>query len=91
MIPSFAVAVVPDYILRSPLEVISIMGLVHGIAGVAAVTFGIWLVGAWHFSKDVKGCFTRKRLMRGTITVWITALIFGIALYAVFYGAQLIN
>jgi hypothetical protein len=91
MIPSFVLAVVPEYIIRAPLDLVSVVGLIHGVVGILAIVFGIWLVGAWHFSKDVKGCYSRKKFMSGTFVVWVTALIFGIVLYAIFHGATLIS
>ncbi|MCL5949735.1 MAG: hypothetical protein M1490_04585 [Candidatus Bathyarchaeota archaeon] len=91
MIPSFAYAVVPSYIIPFPLELISIIGLLHGIAGIAVIILGGWLVAAWHFSKEFMGCFKRKSIMRVTITAWIAALILGIVLYILFYGAVLVS
>jgi uncharacterized membrane protein YozB (DUF420 family) len=91
MIPSFAISVVPSYIIPFPLELISIIGLLHGIAGILVMLLGGWLVAAWHFSKEFKGCFKRKSIMRITITAWISALILGIVLYLLFYGAVLVN
>lgn len=89
MIPSFILAVVPRYIVPMPLEVISLISLVHGITGVASIVLGVGLVGAWHFNKEVKGCFKRKPYMLWTRAVWIIALILGIILYALFYGPLL--
>jgi hypothetical protein len=91
MIPSFAYAVVPSYIIPFPLELISIVGLFHGIAGIAVIILGGWLVAAWHFSKEVTGCFRRKSIMLLTITAWISALILGIVLYILLYGAVWVN
>ena len=91
MIPSFAISVVPIYIIPFPLELISINGLLHGIAGILVMLLGGWLVAAWHFSKEFKGCFKRKPIMRITITAWISALILGIVLYILFYGAVLVS
>jgi hypothetical protein len=86
MIPSFVFAVIPEYIVPAPLGLVSVVGLIHGAAGILAIVFGVWLVGSWHFSKDVKGCYSRKKFMKGTFIVWVTALIFGIVLYAIFMG-----
>ena len=91
MIPSFAIAVVPSYIIPFPLELISIIGLLHGIAGILVMLLGGWLVAAWHFSKEFTGCFKRKSIMRITITAWISALILGIVLYLLFYGTVLLS
>jgi hypothetical protein len=89
MIPSFVLAVVPDYIVTSPFEVTSIVGLIHGILGSLAVALGAWLVVAWRFNRDFNGCFARKKLMLPTLTVWVTALLLGIILYAIFVGPLL--
>ncbi len=91
MIPSFVISIVPSYIIPFPLELISIIGLLHGIAGISVMLLGGWLVAAWHFSKEFTGCFKRKSIMRITITAWISALILGIVLYFLFYGAILVS
>ena len=91
MIPSFAYAVVPSYIIPFPLQLISIIGLLHGIAGILVIILGSWLVAAWHFSKEFTGCFKRKSIMRVTIAAWISALILGIVLYLLFYGTVLLS
>ncbi len=90
MIPAFVFAVVPDYIVASPLMPVSLVGLIHGILGSIAVALGVWLVSAWRFRKDFTACFNRKKLMLITFTVWISALVFGIILFAFFYGPALI-
>ena len=91
MIPSFAYAVLPSYIIPFPLQLISIIGLLHGIAGILVMILGGWLVAAWHFSKEFTGCYKRKLIMRVTIAAWISALILGIVLYLLFYGAVLLS
>jgi uncharacterized membrane protein YozB (DUF420 family) len=89
MIPSFLV-VVPEFILPAPLEINSIVGLIHGVTGTIAAILGVFLIAAWHFSKDLTGCFKRKDFMRYTIIIWTIALILGIVLYAIFYGQLLL-
>jgi hypothetical protein len=91
MIPSFVYSVVPSYIIPFPLELISIIGLLHGIAGIIVIILGSWLVAAWHFTKEFTGCFKRKPIMRVTIAAWISALILGIVLYFLFWGAVLLS
>ena len=68
-----------QYIIPVPLDSISIIGVIHGVAGSIAFALGVMLVAAWHFSRDVKGCFKRKNIMRVTITLWVLALVLGIA------------
>jgi uncharacterized membrane protein YozB (DUF420 family) len=86
MIPSFVYGVIPYYILATPQGLVSIVGITHGILGLMAVGIGVWLVGAWRFKKDVKGCFGRKKFMYPTLGLWIASLAFGIVLYTIFIG-----
>jgi hypothetical protein len=86
MIPSFVYAVLPEYILVAPLELASIIGLIHGILGSTAAVLGVGLVASWRFQKSVEGCFKRKKFMLPTIALWTSSLILGITLYAIFIG-----
>lgn len=89
MIPSFVLAVVPDFIIPQPLLLVSLVGLIHGVAGLVAIALGLYLVVAWRFRVDVSGCFGRKKIMPIALSVWVLALILGIVLYAIFYGPML--
>jgi uncharacterized membrane protein YozB (DUF420 family) len=89
MIPSFVLAVIPDYIIPSPFAIASVVGLIHGILGTTALSFGVWFVVSWGFRKNIKGCINKKKIMCKTLIVWITSLIFGIVLYAIFIGPLL--
>jgi hypothetical protein len=89
MIPSLVASVIPDYIVKAPLQIVSVVGIIHGILGVTAAALGIWLVASWRFQKSIQGCISRKKFMLKTLTIWVTALVFGIALYALFIGPLL--
>lgn len=89
MIPSFVLAVIPDYVIPAPLAITSVVGLIHGILGTTALSFGVWFVGSWGFRKNIKGCINKKKLMCKTLIVWIISLVFGIVLYAIFIGPLL--
>lgn len=91
MIPSFALAVVPEYIIPKPLMMISLVGLIHGVTGILAIALGLYLVAAWRFQADVKGCIRRKPTMRITLVLWLIALVLGIVLYALFYVPMLVG
>ena len=91
MIPSFLASIVPKYIASTPLEIISFVGLIHGILGTIALLLGIGLVAKWRFSQNVNPCFNRKNIMLKTLTVWVAALVFGITLYALLIGPVLMN
>jgi uncharacterized membrane protein YozB (DUF420 family) len=89
MIPSFVWAVVPEYIVPTPLGIHSVVGIIHGILGIIALLLGAYLVGSWRLSKNIQGCINRKKFMLKTLTVWIATLIFGIILYSIFIGPVL--
>ena len=89
MIPSFVYAVIPDYVVPSPLASVSVFGLIHGILGSIAFSMGAWIVASWRFSKNIQGCIQRKKVMLKTLYIWVAALVFGITLYAFFIGPLL--
>lgn len=91
MIPSFILAVIPDYIVPAPLEIVSVVGLIHGILGTITLSMGVWIVASWRFRKNLNGCFNRKKTMLKTLTVWVATLVFGITLYAIFIGPILMS
>jgi hypothetical protein len=91
MIPSFLISIVPEYIASTPLEVISLVSLIHGILGIIALSLGIWLVAKWRFRQNVSSCFTRKNTMLKTLAIWIATLIFGITLYSFLIGPVLMS
>jgi uncharacterized membrane protein YozB (DUF420 family) len=90
MAPSFVFAVFPEYIVPGISALISVVSLVHVVAGVSVASLGVWLVVSWRF-RDVKGCFARKKFMRFTIVAWLLALSFGIILYTIFYWTILMG
>ena len=91
MIPSLVFAVIEEYILPAPLGTTSIVTLIHAVLGSIALLFGVWIVASWRFQKNIQGCFTRKKYMLKTLTVWVASLVFGIILYAIFIGPFLMS
>jgi uncharacterized membrane protein YozB (DUF420 family) len=89
MIPSLVLAVIPDFIFVAPLQIVSIIAIIHVILGASTATLGIFLVGSWHFQKSIEGCIRRKKYMLKTLSIWIATLIFGITLYSLFIGPLL--
>ncbi|MGE5533725.1 MAG: hypothetical protein ACM3UL_02085 [Ignavibacteria bacterium] len=89
MIPSFVLAVIREYIIPYPSGTPSIVSLIHVVLGSIALTFGVWIVGSWRFSKNFQGCFNRKKYMKKTLVVWCASLVFGIVLYGIFIGPVL--
>ena len=90
MIPSFVLAIVPDFIVPNVYGITSVVTLVMVVAGALAVSLGVWLVASWRF-QDLKGCFKKKRIMLTTMAMWLVSLSFGIALYTILYWAVLMS
>jgi hypothetical protein len=88
MVPSFVLAVIPEYIVRNTLQIISIITLIHVPLGITAASFGTWFVIAWRL-KGLKGCFNRRKLMLLAFILWLASLSFGILLYSIFYWSIL--
>ena len=91
MIPSFAIALIPEYIIKNPSDIVSILSILHGPLGLVAFLLGLWLVSTWRLRKDIRKCFARKNIMVATITIWITTLILGIMIFFYFYGPVLFS
>ena len=91
MIPSFVLGVIPQYIVLDPLQMVSVISIIHVILGTVSLSLGVWLVVAWRFRRNFQGCFNRKKIMWTTLTVWVSSLIFGIILYVIFIGPLLIS
>jgi uncharacterized membrane protein YozB (DUF420 family) len=84
MIPSFVLGIVPGSIVPNISGMISVVSLIHVIVGALTILLGVWLVASWRF-RGLKNCFTKKRMMLGTMIIWLVTLFFGILLYAAFY------
>jgi uncharacterized membrane protein YozB (DUF420 family) len=69
---------------------IVIISLVHVSLGIIAASIGVWLVTSWHLRTDVGSCFPKKRFMVATLTIWVIAILLGIALYLSFWANQLL-
>jgi len=91
MVPSLVLALIPVVILPHALSLASVVTLLHVPLGVTALSLGLWLVFSWRFRGGLTGCFTRKKFMLATLTVWSTALSLGIALYFILYWSTLIG
>jgi hypothetical protein len=79
MVQSFA-----SFFSFVPVDLSSVLHWViylHVAFGTIAAGIGVWLVAAWHLQKNVQKCFTRKRIMLATITLWIAAILLGLVLY----------
>jgi len=91
IIPSFVEGIIPDYIVPDPLAIVTVIGLIHGILGITALSLGIWIVVSWRFRKNLRECFNKKKLMCKTLNVWVASLFLGVILYAIFIGPLMTN
>lgn len=89
MIPSFSSVVSPTAVLPEPQQLVYAAGAIHAVTGILAFLLGLWLVVAWRFESNVQRCLKHKKVMRVTLALWLTALVLGIVLYAVFYAPML--
>ena len=59
---------------------------IHAFPGAIALILGIVLVGGWAMHpSNIAACSRRKRMMDITVLLWLVSLIFGIAVYVLFY------
>lgn len=89
MVPSLVYAIIPEHIVPFPLQMVSLVTLIHVTLGTTSISLGVWIVASWRFRKNIQGCIRRKKFMLNTLTVWIASLVFGITLYALFIGPLL--
>jgi len=82
MVPSFALAIIPEYLLRNSFGSVSIISLIHVPFGALAFLFGLWFIIGWHLS-GLNGCFKLKKFMLPTLIMWLSSLVLGIVLYGV--------
>ncbi|HTY47122.1 MAG TPA: hypothetical protein VMB46_05605 [Methanomassiliicoccales archaeon] len=54
---------------------------IHAMIGVTVLILGIYLIGAWGFRKETQGCFKRKKIMITTFSLWMVAILLGVAIY----------
>lgn len=90
MIPSFVLAIIPEYVVAHVNSATSLVSLIHASLGVTALTLGLWFVLGWRL-KGLNGCFKRKKYMRWTLMLWATSLLLGIILYVILYWASLMG
>ncbi len=90
MVPTLVLAIIPVFVLPHLSDLTSIITLIHVPLGVVAVSLGLWLVLSWRRT-GLEKCFTRKKFMLATITVWLVALAFGFVLYGVLYWSALMG
>jgi len=79
MVPSFVAAFIP--MAASQVTLRMVIGFFHAGLGISAAALGVWLVAGWRLRRDLDYCMPKKRWMRRTLLVWLSALILGFILY----------
>ncbi|MCJ7423195.1 hypothetical protein MUP01_02865 [Candidatus Bathyarchaeota archaeon] len=74
-----------EIIKTQPLHILSVITLTHVAVGVLADLLALLLVASWVLQPSVQKCARRKRLMRITLWLWLTALFVGVLFYAYAY------
>ncbi|MCW4031068.1 MAG: hypothetical protein NWE80_01750 [Candidatus Bathyarchaeota archaeon] len=86
MISSFFALTLADF----PVPVlVSTIAYIHGITGIVAEVFGVWIIATWRLRTSLKYCASKKRWMRLTLVSWLIALFSGILIYLYFYTTLL--
>ena len=74
--PSFVEAVLEAV---NSLDIVAVVGVIHGVIGVFALILGAGLVWVWSIneSSSTGYCFSRKNLMLKILALWLVSLGFG--------------
>jgi hypothetical protein len=61
------------------LNVVALVGFIHGAIGAVGLALGVWLVWIWSIneSSSTKFCAPRKKLMWKILAIWLLSLIMG--------------
>jgi hypothetical protein len=65
-------------------NIVTAMGVIHGIIGAIGLIFGVWLVWVWAIneSSSTQFCAPRKKLMWKILAIWLVSLALGLLYYA---------
>ena len=88
MVPSFALGVIP-LITTQAVDVKTVLAPLHASTGIAAAVLGVWIVASWRLRRSLEFCTPKKKWMRFTLAVWLTALLSGFLLYLSFYWTMM--
>ena len=83
MLPSLLLGL--GFVLKNPINPLSIITILHAGIGTVAEFSGIYLVLKWRFSKAIVECMKNKFLMKPTIILWATTAILGLLFYIELY------
>lgn len=66
----------------SKLDVVTLLGITHGVVGAVAEFLGIWLVGMWvYVGTETKYCIMKKEWMWKIVILWMVSLGLGYVYY----------
>jgi hypothetical protein len=87
MVPSYVLSLIP--VAARPVDIVSVLASVHGVAGTTAAVLGVWIVGSWRLRRSWEYCVPKKKWMLITFTVWSASLVLGFLLYLSLFWALL--
>ena len=82
MVPSFSVIAFTTTGL--PMTTV-LTAIVHATFGTTTLVLGVWIVGSWRLRASLQFCSPKKKFMRATFILWVTAITIGIILYFALY------
>jgi len=66
----------------SKLDVVTLLGITHGVVGAVAEFLGVWLVGMWvYIGTETRYCMLRKKWMWKIVVLWVVSLGLGYVYY----------
>lgn len=74
-----------EFIILNVFNELAVVTVMHAALGTVAEVLGIWLIASWHFQSNTRNCVRKKKIMRGTLLLWVVALVFGIIAYLLLY------
>jgi uncharacterized membrane protein YozB (DUF420 family) len=82
MVPSFSVIA---FTPTGPPIATVLTAIVHATFGTTTLVLGAWIVGSWRLRTSLQFCSPKKKFMRATFILWLTAISIGIILYFALY------
>jgi len=88
---SFALVMGPSmlglqhFIVSKPLNIISMVTLIHASLGAVAEILGIWVAVSWRLESTIAKCVRKRKIMQVTLVLWLISLFSGFLLYILLY------
>ena len=74
-----------EFITLYTFDQLALAAMIHAALGTVAEALGIYIVVLWLLKPTIQRCIRRKKLMRRTFVLWVSALVIGIILNRLLY------